>query len=869
MVFYKFLLAVRQAFSYGTALVILLLSFSLPAQAVDLDTLRIGGDYRFFKLKRGGEAKECRRACNKDSQCKSWTFIKQRVVTRNGSKVDPRPKRRTDRRGRRKKVFLAQCRLKFALGEKIYNDCCTSGVKKSVDFTQKRKEIGCADYAEASLVDYDKNLSSQCSFRGKFWHPFYSRHYDWCMENSNRVKERRISDRRERLRKCSRGGSSRNRACERYSETAMEVLDQGTASKCRKVSNAWPGDYEGIYRWCKRKSPRKRRAVLNRAQNKLSRCLERAETEDDNGNGDDTEDVAQGKWKDLGCVKIGRLRQTKKIRVGRDMGRFTAVRLAVTNKTAQMEEFRLTFGNGRSRDLDIASGIARNSESKVFRFRNGRFIRSVSIRGRSKGLFRRTRICLQGKGKARRGDTGGGYPEEPGSVDDGNDNGGGYASAGKPEEWVRGYGTKKGSWNTRDHLRLMSDVNGDGKDDIVGFGDGGVYVSLAHKDHFNKPVRWLKEFGRKAGSWSVALHRRIMADVNGDGKADIVGFGNTGVYVALARRNGFAKGVKWVDAYGNKTGGWSNKHHIRTMADVNGDGKADIVGFADKGVYVSLARNGYFTEPELWIGSFGRKAGKWSKSDHKRVMADVNGDGKADIVGFGNSGVFVSLARRGRFTEPERWVAAYGRKAGGWSNRDNVRVMADVDGDGKADIVGFGSSGVYVSLARRNRFSKPKKWVRAFGRKVGGWIKGRHPRMVKDMDGDGKADIVGFANDGVYVSYARQGRFAEPKKITGGFGKNDGGWGRSHPRMVADIDGDKKGDLVGFGNYGVYVLPSTGVKSSSGGSGRNDGYDNESRGGGNNGNRYDDNRDDSYNDDDTGYNYKRGRNSGGEKRRRR
>jgi hypothetical protein len=35
---------------------------------------------------------------------------------------------------------------------------------------------------------------------------------------------------------------------------------------------------------------------------------------------------------------------------------------------------------------------------------------------------------------------------------------------------------------------------------------------------------------------------------------------------------------------------------------------------------------------------------------------------------------------------------------------------------------------------------------------AGGWRVQQHPRFVEDVTGDGRADIVGFANIGVYVS---------------------------------------------------------------------------------------------------------------------
>ena len=41
----------------------------------------------------------------------------------------------------------------------------------------------------------------------------------------------------------------------------------------------------------------------------------------------------------------------------------------------------------------------------------------------------------------------------------------------------------------------------------------------------------LDNFGYVAGGWRVDRHPRFMADTTGDGRADIVGFGNAGVYV--------------------------------------------------------------------------------------------------------------------------------------------------------------------------------------------------------------------------------------------------------------------------------------------------------------------------------------------------
>ncbi len=79
---------------------------------------------------------------------------------------------------------------------------------------------------------------------------------------------------------------------------------------------------------------------------------------------------------------------------------------------------------------------------------------------------------------------------------------------------------------------------------------------------------------------------------------------------------------------------------------MNGDGMADIVGFASTGVLVSFATgDGHFAPPIFDLSAFGPDAGGWSSDDtYPRELADVNGGGRADIVGFASTGVVVSLA---------------------------------------------------------------------------------------------------------------------------------------------------------------------------------------------------------------------------------
>jgi hypothetical protein len=98
------------------------------------------------------------------------------------------------------------------------------------------------------------------------------------------------------------------------------------------------------------------------------------------------------------------------------------------------------------------------------------------------------------------------------------------------------------------------------------------------------------------------------------------------------------------------------------------------------------------------VGNFGFDAGGWRIDRHPRFLADTTGDGRLDIVGCGNAGVYVSRALAdGTYEAPQLVIANFGYDAGGWRVDMHPRFLADTTGDGRADVVGFGYAGVYVS----------------------------------------------------------------------------------------------------------------------------------------------------------------------------
>ncbi|WP_298590164.1 VCBS repeat-containing protein [uncultured Kocuria sp.] len=388
----------------------------------------------------------------------------------------------------------------------------------------------------------------------------------------------------------------------------------------------------------------------------------------------------------------------------------------------------------------------------------------------------------------------------------------GIAVAGPAHAAAQQYFTYANEWRVDEHVRELADVNGDGRADVVGFGDPGTFVAYGRTDGtFAAPVLAIRDYGT-AQRWAWEQAQRTTGDVNGDGRADLIGFGTKGVQVSYARPDGsFTPAAQVVDDFGWAQR-WTVERHPRHVADVNGDGIEDIVGFGDAGVRVAYGRaNSTFAPAALKIPDFGVSQG-WRTDQHPRQLADVNDDGAADVVGFGYGGTWISYGRTGStFTQPGLEVRDFGT-AQGWRVDQHPRAVGDITGDGRADIVGFGHRGIHVArsiptLPRNINFYPTALEVADFGA-AQGWQVDRHPRLLADITGDGVEDVVGFGNAGTWVSDGNPAPLTGPRLLTPEFGYNTGWTPQKYPRLLGDVNGDGRDDIVAFGHSQLSVRPS-------------------------------------------------------------
>jgi hypothetical protein len=247
----------------------------------------------------------------------------------------------------------------------------------------------------------------------------------------------------------------------------------------------------------------------------------------------------------------------------------------------------------------------------------------------------------------------------------------------------------------------------------------------------------------------------FFGDVDGDGLADLVGVSNG--FIGVVRSTGSTFG-----GYETWSTGVFNGTHGNYLADVTGDGKADVIGIGNGFIAVlpstGSASQGFSPYQTWFVGNFFGVDGTF--------FADVTGpdtDGKrrADGVAFNGSTITVARAQsNGTFATPETWV-------NGVFNGTHGNYIADVTGDGKADVIGIGNGFIAVipstgSLGTGG-FTPYQTWL------VGDFF-GQRQTLFVDVNGDGKADAVAVDNSAIRVMLSTGGGFGTVQQVyTGGF----------------------------------------------------------------------------------------------------
>lgn len=349
--------------------------------------------------------------------------------------------------------------------------------------------------------------------------------------------------------------------------------------------------------------------------------------------------------------------------------------------------------------------------------------------------------------------------------------------------------------------------------DIVGFGDCGVWTALGNGDGtFQPPNVVIANFGYQAGGWQVDRHPRFAVDLTGDGRADIIGFGDAGVWTAIGNGDGTFQAPQFVLGNYGYQQDWRVDRHPRFLAHLTNSGFADIVGFGEDGVWIALGNgDGTFSEPlkNPVLHNFAHHQG-WQVDRNPRFLARLTDSGFDDIVAFGDDGVWTALSNGDgsfRMTRSGPVLSAFGYNQG-WREDQHVRLMANLTSSGFADIVGFGEERVFTALSKGDgTFNQvttgPVLHNFCYNQ---GWRVDTHPRFLGNLTASGFADIVGFGDAGVWTAKGNgDGTFQDANFVLANFGVEQGWRVDRHPRFVANLSSSGHADIVGIGDAGVWT----------------------------------------------------------------
>lgn len=267
------------------------------------------------------------------------------------------------------------------------------------------------------------------------------------------------------------------------------------------------------------------------------------------------------------------------------------------------------------------------------------------------------------------------------------------------------------------------DVNGDGKADVIARSSFGLLVALSDGVRFGTPRLWSKlnangarDFSNFENIWlrnSSYYGTFRAADINGDGKADICARGPGGIICALSNGISFEKSKYFITSEFSDAGGWADARYALTIqfGDMNGDGKADVMGRNSAGILVAESVGSNFSAVRMW--SYLNGNGQYDFSDTEAVWqtapsyyntfrsADINGDGKSDLCARAPQGIVCAMSNGTSLTKYTTWEKMQFSNANGWDDARyaSTIMISDANHDGRADVIAKNSAGLITTLA--------------------------------------------------------------------------------------------------------------------------------------------------------------------------
>ena len=361
------------------------------------------------------------------------------------------------------------------------------------------------------------------------------------------------------------------------------------------------------------------------------------------------------------------------------------------------------------------------------------------------------------------------------------------------------------------------DFDGDGRADIPVTSPWGLGLLTMSGGALTSTV--MAANGTRFGGWllNTADNRfDLIGDFDGDGRVEMLISSPWGL--ALLRKDGGTFKPVVMAPNGTRFGDWllnTGDNRFGPVGDFDGDGKDEILVTSPWGIGILKLSGATLTS--IMMAANGTRFGGWllNTADNRfSPVGDLDGDRRDELIVTSPWGIGMLKLNGATMSAP--MMAPNGTRFGGWllnTSDNHVVTLADLDGDGRADIVITSPWGIGVLALSGSTLTA--KMMAPNGNRFGGWLLNTLDNRIvcaADLDGDGRRELFVTSPWGLGVFKLAGGTFNVPAMAPNG--TRFGGWllntADNRFDAVSDFNGDNRDDLLVTSPWGLGILRFTG-----------------------------------------------------------